>query len=213
MSGYNQTNFRMDSNLEDKKMVSGKNLAAIFVLFGCFLSGCGQPEKIEAIDKICVDADEKQEVMQAAQDVLAQMQFRIEKADESAGYIRTLPLEGGQFFEVWRDDNVGVYNFSEANLQSLRRIVELKVNPQDGQVCVEGLAKTYRLSLPESENVNVTQAFEVFTRDQSKLQEFELSDEQKEDMAWVELGEDEALSSEILRRIETAVKEDKGGKE
>jgi hypothetical protein len=201
----------MDSNVEDKMMLNGKYLISLFILCGCFLGGCGQPKQIDVIDSICVNTAEKQEVMQAAQDVLAQMQFRIDKADESAGYIRTLPLEGGQFFEIWRDDNIGGYNFSEANLQSLRRVIELKMNPQDGQVCVEGSAKTYRLSLPGSENTNVTQAFEVFSRDQSRLLEFELSDEQKENMVWVELGEDEALSSEILRRIETAAKKDKGG--
>jgi hypothetical protein len=58
--------------------------------------------------------------------------------------------------------------------------------------------------------LSYTWAYEVFARDESDLQEFQLSDNQKENIAWVELGEDEALSSEILRRIETAVKDDEG---
>jgi hypothetical protein len=150
--------------------------------------------------------------MQVAQDVLAQMQFKIDKADESMGYIRTLPLDGGQFFEFWRKDNIGSYNFSESNLHSLRRIVELKVSPQDNRVCVEGTVKTYRLSLPESETLDATQAFEVFTRDQTRLLQFELSDSQKQNMVWVELGEDEGLASEILRRVGAAVRDDEEGK-
>ncbi|MHC4186907.1 MAG: hypothetical protein ACYSRQ_01830 [Planctomycetota bacterium] len=192
-------------------MTKIKYLISMFILYGFFLGGCGQPKQIDVIDSICVDTPEKQEVIQTAQEILGQMHFRIDKADESAGYIRTLPLEGGQFFEFWREDNIGGYNFSESNLQSLHRVVELEVRPQEGRMCVEGTARTYRLSLPESGNINVNQAYEVFTSDQSRLQEFELSDEQKENMAWVELGEDEALSSEILRRIETAFKEDTGG--
>jgi hypothetical protein len=201
----------IDPNVEDKIMTKIKYLISMFILYGFFLGGCGQPKQIDVIDSICVDTPEKQEVIQTAQEILGQMHFRIDKADESAGYIRTLPLEGGQFFEFWREDNIGGYNFSESNLQSLHRVVELEVRPQEGRMCVEGTARTYRLSLPESGNINVNQAYEVFTSDQSRLQEFELSDEQKENMAWVELGEDEALSSEILRRIETAFKEDTGG--
>jgi hypothetical protein len=201
----------IDPNVEDKIMTKIKYLISMFILHGFFLGGCGQPKQIDVIDSICVDTPEKQEVIQTAQEILGQMHFRIDKADESAGYIRTLPLEGGQFFEFWREDNIGGYNFSESNLQSLHRVVELEVRPQEGRMCVEGTARTYRLSLPESGNINVNQAYEVFTSDQSRLQEFELSDEQKENMAWVELGEDEALSSEILRRIETAFKEDTGG--
>ena len=191
-------------------MAKGRYLAAMFFLFVFFFSGCGQQKQIETIDSICLDTDAKQYVMQTAQDVLGSMHFRIDKADQSAGYIRTLPLEGGQFFEVWRKDNVGKYNFKESNLHALRRVVELELRPQDGHLCVEASARTYRLSLPESDHLSYTWAYEVFTRDESDLQEFQLSDNQKENIAWVELGEDEALSSEILRRIETAVKDDEG---
>ncbi|MHC4265394.1 MAG: hypothetical protein ACYSUK_05605 [Planctomycetota bacterium] len=191
-------------------MSYGKHFV-IILLFCCFLTGgCGKQEQLETVDRICVETSSEQHVMQTAQDVLGQMQFKIEKADESAGYIRTLPLGGGQFFEVWREDNVGSYNFGESNLHSLRRIVELQVSPQDDHMCVEGTARTYRLSLPESQQLSVIHAFEVFTRSKSELQEFELSDHQKENMAWVELGRDEALTNEILRRIEAAVKEDEG---
>jgi hypothetical protein len=192
-------------------MVNGKSLLTALCVYGCLLGGCGRQEQIETVERICVDTEAKQYVMQAAQDVLGRMQFRIDKADGGAGYIRTLPLEGGQFFEFWRGDNVGGHNFGESNLHTLRRIVELEVRPQGGQVCVEGEARTYRLSLPESEQLSVTQAYEVFTRDQTRLQQFRLSDEQKENMGWIELGVDEALTTEILRRIESAVKEGEGG--
>jgi len=192
-------------------MAKGRYLAAMFFLFVFFLSGCGQQKQIETVESICLDTEAKQHVMQAAESVLGSMHFRIDKADESAGYIRTLPLEGGQFFEVWREDNVGRYNYTESNLHAIRRIVELEVRPQNGKLCVEASARTYRLSLPESEHLSYTWAYEVFTKDESGLQEFQLSDNQKENMAWVELGEDEVLSNEILQRIETAFKDDEGG--
>ena len=165
---------------------------------------------MKTVDRICVNTVGRQHVMEKAEGVLSAMHFGIDKADVSAGYIRTRPLEGGQFFEFWRQDNIDSYSFGEANLHSLRRIVELEFQPQNGQVCVDGAVRTYRLSLPGSENLNVTHASEVFTRNQSKLLEFELSEDQRSNMTWVELGEDEVLKSEILHWIESSVLNDPG---
>ena len=199
--------------IKGEKMSYGKQFIISFLSLCFFLFGCTKQEQLEAVDNLCVESLDKEYVMEKAEGVLAGMHFGIDKADVSAGYIRTQPLEGGQFFEFWRQDNMDSYSFSESNLHSLRRIVELEFQPQNGQVCVEGTARTYRLSLPESENINVTQASEVFTRDQSRLLAFELSEYQRANISWVELGEDEALKSEILHRIESSVQNGPGVKE
>lgn len=93
----------------------------------CLLSGCAQqkssPSEMAALD-LSNDAN-KTEVMKITKDVLAQMQFEIEKFDPEAGYIKTRPLEGAQFFEFWRSDNAGAYNWLLSNLHSVRRTVEI----------------------------------------------------------------------------------------
>ncbi len=176
----------------------------------CLLAGCGKSEQFEAVEQICIKDAGKQAAMKTAQEVLGEMSFSIEKADASAGYIRTRPLEGGQFFELWRSDNIGAANFAEANLHSIRRVVELQISRRNGQICIDCEAKAYRLSLPESEHKSISQAYEVFSAGQSSLQRFELSDRQKKDMAWLELGNDEMLSTEILKRLDAAIRNGEG---
>ena len=71
------------------------------------------------------------EVVDAAGDVLTRMHFVIEKLDAEQGLVRTRPLRGAQFFEMWRSDNASTFAWEESNLQSIRRAVELRVGPED----------------------------------------------------------------------------------
>ena len=66
----------------------------------------------------------------AAERVLTRMHFAIEKLDAEQGVVKTRPLRGAQFFEFWRSDNVSSYDCEEANLQSVRRTVELRVKKE-----------------------------------------------------------------------------------
>jgi len=176
------------------------------------LAGCAKNERFQAIERICIPGTGRRTAFEAAQEVLGKMQFRIDKADAFAGYIKTEPLEAAQFFELWRSDNVGASNNLEANLQSLRRVAELQMNQTDNQFCINCQVKTYRLSLPESEHGGTSQAHETFSKSQSSLQKFQLSDEQKRNMAWVELGEDKKLATEILKRLKKEITKKSEGK-
>jgi len=186
-------------------------LVSVFaVIF--LLAGCGGNGRFETIERICVPEAGKGTAFETAQQVLGEMRFRIDKADRGAGYIKTQPLEAGQFFEFWRSDNVGGENNLEANLHSLRRVAELQMNETDGQFCINCRVKTYRLSLPESENGSISRAYETFSKSQSSLQEFQLSDEQKLNMAWIELGDDRKLATVILNRLEKQIATKSEGK-
>jgi len=94
----------------------------------CVFSGCAKQQQYEPVERIYVPDIDKAEAMQIAEDVLVKMHFTIEKADYESGIIRTRPLPGAQFFEFWRSDNVGAFNTAEANLHSIRRIVELHIS-------------------------------------------------------------------------------------
>ena len=179
-------------------------LFSIFCVF--FLSGCAKEQRSEVYAKgICVSGLDKSAVMQTAEDVLAEMHFTIEKSDANSGYIRTRPLPGAQFFELWRSDNVGAFNSAEANLQSIRRIVEIRIGQQGKDVSINCVVLVERLSLPEQEVSSSSRAYQMFSISTSALQRIRFSPQQQAQMAWVDLGHDKPLEAEILKRIEKRV--------
>jgi len=183
-------------------------LTYALVTFALILAGCAEQQRSEEVTKqVCFANLQKLAVMQAAEDVLARMHFTIEKADAEAGLIRTRPLAGAQFFELWRSDNVGGFNFTEANLHSIRRTVELNISKQDEGLCVASDVKVERLNLPEHEVSSSARAYEMFSKSSASLQKIKLNPEQEAGMAWVELGRDERLATEILKRIEKRIAE------
>ncbi len=178
----------------------------------CLFTGCAKQQQFKAVEQICIkrlateDAEKlKMQVMQTAEEVLGEIHFTIEKSDPKSGYIRTRPLAGAQFFEFWRSDNVGAFNFSEANLHSIRRIVKLEISQQDGQLCIDCDVKTQRLNLPERQVSGSSRAYAMFSASDPLKQQLKLHTEQKKGMAWVDLGGDTRLETEILRRIEKQI--------
>jgi len=187
----------------DKRII----LAGLGV-FAAFMGGCGteQAQPVEPFDgaqgrPVCLPDTQVGAVVASAEDVLGRMNFTIDKADAKGGYVRTLPLTGAQAFEFWRKDNVGQFNTSEANLQTVRRTVEINVGEKNGQVCADCTATVERMSLPEREAVSTTHASALFTRSAPSLQRLELNPEQREGMTWIGLGRDSRLEAEILRQL------------
>jgi len=168
--------------------------------FAVSLVGCGTGP-VQSSQPMCLPDVQAEAVMASAENVLGRMQFAIEKADVQHGYIRTQPLTGAQAFEFWRRDNVGQYNTAEANLQTVRRTVEINVSSEQGQVCADCVVTVERISLPERQTVGATRASGLFTRSSSSLQRLELNPNQQEGMTWIELGRDGRLETEILRRL------------
>ncbi|MHC4595660.1 MAG: hypothetical protein ACYS19_12050 [Planctomycetota bacterium] len=171
------------------------------VVFGLLLVGCAETQRYEADEQILTKGIDKVQAMQIAEEVLAKMRFNIEKADVESGLIRTRPLPGAQFFEFWRSDNVGAFNCAEANLHSIRRIAELNIKQQDEGLSIGCDVKVYRLSLPERQVSSSARAYEMFSESSLLLQRIRLDPEQKAGMAWVNLGRDRRLETEILKRI------------
>jgi len=147
----------------------------------------------------------KADLMQAAEDVLAEMYFTIEKADVDAGLIRTRPLPGAQFFEFWRSDNAGADNTLAANIHTIRRSVTLKISQQDKQLKIGCEVQTQRLSLPERQISSSAKVYGMFSRSGPLLQRLILNPEQAKQMAWIEQDRDSQLEAEILKRIEARI--------
>lgn len=175
----------------------------IFCFFAfAFLAGCGQPKRIETVEQICLPELEKQRAMQVARQVLSSMHFTIEKFDTDTGFIRTRPLAAAQFFEFWRRDNVGAYNFALANLHSIRRTVELNIYPvNQGKLCIDCKVKVQRLSLAGHQVISGQQAYRTFSKTCPSIRKLKLATRPAANFVWVDLGEDKQLTTEILEQI------------
>ena len=186
-----------------------------YTLMTCTLmaAGCAQqnstPPKVKVQDHtLYVERDQgfgTADLMEVAEDVLANMYFTIEKADADSGLIRTRPLPGAQLFEFWRSDNVGADNTLAANLHTIRRTVTLDISQQDEQLCLGCNVQAKRLSLPERQVSSSARVYGMFSQSSLSLQRLKLNPEQKQQMAWIDLGRDSRLEAEILKRIETGL--------
>jgi hypothetical protein len=193
-----------------------KTIPYVLVTGVLLTAGCGGQNAAPA-QMLCEDGITVAAVMAAADDVLSQMQFPIEKLDPQHGIIRTRPLRAGQIFEFWRSDNIGPFNTAEANLQTIRRSVELRVKKQATDrgpeavgasgpqaaagLCIECDVSVQRLSLPGNEIASVSQAYRIHSRSEPTVQRLAVTPQQEQAMAWVDLGRDPQLAAEILRRV------------
>jgi hypothetical protein len=169
------------------------------------LAGCAKEGQFETIGQICVGGTSQAEMMEAAEDVLSKMHFSIDKADAELGYVRTNPLSGAQYFEFWRKDNVGAFSAAEANIHSIRRIVELDITKKGGELCAACKAKVQRLSLSEGRDETSRLAYEKFSVHMVSDEGLELQAGEK---IWLDLGEDEKLATVILKEIEKRLKKE-----
>lgn len=173
------------------------------MLAGCANQQRGEPTAAgKPIEQVCATDMKKQQAMQIAEDVLAEMHFAVDKVDAEHGYIETKPLPGAQFFEFWRSDNVGAFNSAEANLHSIRRVAVIKLGQQDGQSCVSCDVRVYRLNMPERPISSSSQSYQMFSESVASIQKLRISPEQETGSAWLDLGNDKRLATEVLRRIE-----------
>jgi hypothetical protein len=181
-----------------------------FFVISLGLAGCASSRQKEVAEEVgprqkCLANIDVAQAMETAQDTLIDMHFTIEKADPGTGLIRTHPLSGAQFFELWRKDSVGSFNKKEANFHSIRRTATLQVSRKAEDTCIECEVNTQRLNLPEHEVSSSARAYAMFTESSASMQRLKLSNEQKAGVAWVDLGKDERLAADILKRIETKI--------
>ncbi len=201
------------------KFVSCVALAGTLLGAGCGGQNASRPP----VQAVYAERATRATVLQAAHEVLSRMQFPIEKLDVEQGIVRTRPLRGAQFFEFWRSDNAGPFNVAEANLQTIRRSVEIRVKkraadhrqkagdafglqPATSGLCIECGVSVQRLSLPGNEIASVSQAYRIHSQSTPTVQRLAVTPQQERGMAWVDLGQDPQLAAEILRRVAQRLK-------
>jgi len=174
-----------------------------------FIVGCHSKQAKGPLERICSPAS-NQQAFDASVKVLEKLHFTIEKADLQHGIITTRPLPAAQFFEFWRSDTRGIYNFAESNLQSVERTAEIQITNLDGQACVDCTVSCKRLSLPEKEISSPTDVPGMFSKSASSVQRMQMNKQQRAGAQWIELGPDSQLQSYILGKIQKKLSKLKG---
>ncbi|OHB53948.1 MAG: hypothetical protein A2Y07_09630 [Planctomycetes bacterium GWF2_50_10] len=174
-----------------------------------FLVGCHSKQTKQPLERICAPAS-TQQAFDTSVKVLEKMHFTIEKADLQHGIITTRPLPAAQFFEFWRSDTRGAFNFAESNLQSVERTAEIQITTVEGQACVDCTVFGKRLSLPEKEITSPTDVPGMFTKSASNVQRMQMNKQQRAAAQWIDLGPDPQLQSYILSKIQRKLSKLKG---
>ena len=147
------------------------------------------------------------ETMDVAQKILGQMHFTISQMDTSKGTLATNPLPGAQFFEFWRKDAVNSKSLVESSLHTLRRSVTLEFSEQGAGTLARCQVLTERLSVPNRQVAGHSRAHGLLTESSQSRPTMQLSQSQKDQMAWLPLGYDPDLAQFILLHIETEITE------
>jgi hypothetical protein len=200
--------------MDGTRLMVGVLVASALSLLGCG----GQNAAPPPTQMVCEDGVTTTDAVQAAASVLTRMHFDLEKMDAEEGIVRTRPLRGAQFFEFRRSDNASVPDAQEANVQSIRRIVEVRVTgeaagrrpeaggnslpPAASGLQVSCAVSVQRLSLPESEIAGGSEAYRIAVGSSPALQRLRLSPQQVQRMTWIDLGEDPDLAAKVLARVE-----------
>jgi hypothetical protein len=189
------------------KMETVHKLLIVVLVCGFFVfAGCGQQAGIKNIERICISGLDRTEAVEVSEGVLRDMNFMVAKADSEAGYVQSRPLAGGQFFEFWRKDNVGSLNSAESNLHSIRRTVELKMEEEPQEVCINCRVIVERLSMSEAAEKGVGIKYDRITGQRIRTSVLRLEPE-AEQKQWIELGNDAELATAILKQIEKKASE------
>lgn len=186
-------------------MILKKAILMILAVFSTVFVGCQENSEIAIQKPVCLAATNDQAI-NAAKKVLRDMHFVIEKSDADAGYIRTRPLSGAEFFEFWRTDAADSRKLAESSLHSIQRIVEINISPAQEKVQVDCAVKTRRLALTGREISGFSDLPRMFSKSKASQQSLEMQKDVKSKRRWIDTGADSGLEAKILTAINKEIR-------
>jgi hypothetical protein len=151
-------------------------------------------------------------VWRASLETLRKYGFEIDRQDRRAGVITTVPMVGGQWFELGRRDNRSAYTMAENSLQSIYRIAKVQVVPraagsQTYRAKVE--IEMWRANRRLSRITSVADAYDVFALPGFSRDYVGTGVPGPEDRVLV--GRDEPLENRLTLDMQSAAQELKAG--
>jgi hypothetical protein len=111
-----------------------REVIGVVLVGGVLIAGCAAPQRhgpavTRSFDNL--SAEQRDTLWDAAQVVLREHHFRLDRVDRRAGLISTTPQTSQHAFEFWRKDTDTAHDFLEASLRTVRRSVEVAVSPAE----------------------------------------------------------------------------------
>ena len=133
-------------------------------------------------------------------EVLREHYFIPDRQDRRTGIIITHPSVSQQWFEFWRDDARGWYQWAESSLHTIRRIVEVRFIPKDNnKIEIRVKVKVQRKNQLQRQVTSSSGALQAFRQDvPTYMGQSMKSSEMAE---WTDLGEDVKLEQYLLAQI------------
>jgi hypothetical protein len=183
------------------------------------VAGCTPPPPAQEPVSQILDAKDPQAVHTAAVNVLASLNFDVERPPRSPDRVDTRPMVSAYPGEFWRKDIQTRYDRTESALHTVRRTVTVHINApradsageigkrsvgslgSPGKVTVRIVVRKERLHLSEAPRATtVSESYSVFSNKKRALKNFE--DHWGEGTEWEDLGRDPALEQYILAQLQ-----------
>ncbi len=177
----------------------------ICIIFGLMLivAGCQQAkiaDKGVSPKGLLIASDDLDSAWDEIIDVLREHSFIPDRQDMRAGIIVTSPTVSKQWFEFWRDDAQGAYQWAESSMHTIRRIVTVRFTPvKDKKIRIDVSVKVQRKCLPQRQITSSSGVIRAF-RENIPTYTGETPKTSKV-VSWVNLGGDKKLSCYLLKRI------------
>lgn len=183
--------------------MKSRKMMYLTALLSVCLAGCGDSAKTAATECPVLTGPDAAALMAAAQEALGRMRFILDKYDVEAGYLCTRPQRASQFFEPWQQDNASSKAFAQANMDSLRRRIEVFVeSQQDGTATLRCVVNVEKLSIPPQPIRSMSRMAGMYTDSTRSQQVLTLENEQVGQIEWIALGPDHALEHRIIKQIQ-----------
>lgn len=174
------------------------------ILMVGLLGGChGSAREVDSYKRSLVIAgDHVDQAWDEILDVLRDHNFEPDRQDHRAGIITTHPTVSQQWFEFWRADAPGLYQWCESSLHNIRRWVEVKFeHGSDAQQTVLTLTvHIERKAQPQRQVTTASGALQIYRDKVPTYAGEQLS--AKEAVRWVDVGTDSRLEQYLLQRME-----------
>ena len=124
------------SGEQTRMALMGERLLKLILPVLAAAAGCATHTRPAPGVSTAVEADPGFEALwRAAEDVLQEYRFRIDRKDRRAGVITTHPLLGRHGLEFWRKDATTWREVLEGTLQTIYRSVTVQILPDPNREC------------------------------------------------------------------------------
>jgi len=167
-------------------------------------AGCGDPPAdygpVQA-DVVVGDEYDFDHLWETVLRVLRRVNLRPDRQDRRAGIITTLPITCQQWFEFWRHDAMGPYQWAEASMHTMQRLAVVKISrrPEPDRYRIDVKVDVFRHSAPERQVTTPSGAMLMYSEKRPTEEGERL--EPHEAIYWVHVGRDPQMEGVLLRRI------------